>query len=105
MSYTWENGELITAEKLNSTGGDDSSVLRISVNNSYLNKTWNEINNALSNGIIPIVYNISSATDSIISIINRAEIYDTVYRIYALGYNDVFGYIDGNPDGYPYIID
>lgn len=24
MSYTWENGELITAEKLNDTGGEDS---------------------------------------------------------------------------------
>ena len=39
MSYTWTNGELITAAKLNSTGG----VFVVTVEDGTLDKTWQEI--------------------------------------------------------------
>jgi len=46
MSYNWQNGELITAEKLNQTGG----VLIVNAMReedvTTLDKTWQEIYNA-----------------------------------------------------------
>lgn len=58
MAYTWTDGELITAEKLNNTGGG-GGVLVVNVNadsstgNLVLDKTWVEIQEAVvSHGAI-----------------------------------------------------
>ncbi len=55
MSYNWQNGELITAEKLNQTGGGS---LRINISmevdgdtTTYtMDKTWQQIHDAFVSG-------------------------------------------------------
>ena len=57
MAYTWTDGELITAEKLNNTGG---GVLIVNANYDEstqvdtLDKTWQEINAAFPNNTVLI---------------------------------------------------
>lgn len=49
MSYTWTDGELITAEKLNNTGGDGAAVFEIVADEEYdwiINATAQEIADA-----------------------------------------------------------
>ena len=57
MAYTWTDGELITAEKLNETGG---GVLIVNVNTGEsagtLDKTWKEIHDAYTNGTTVVVH-------------------------------------------------
>lgn len=72
MSYTWTNGELITAEKLNETGGSGGGVLFIDFlcdegePRCELDKTWQEIYDAFTSGVVCIKrrideeYNMSS---------------------------------------------
>lgn len=59
MSYTWTNGELITAEKLNQTGGKLTiNVTRGTGDYAYhfiMDKTGEEIYTAFSNGTPCIV--------------------------------------------------
>lgn len=59
MSYTWVNGELITAEKLNNTGGGGGVfVINASTGNDdspVLDKTVDEIIDAIQDGLIPII--------------------------------------------------
>lgn len=115
MSYdktVWNDGDVITAEKLNNIengvegANDGSSILQIGIENSYLNKTWNEIKTAFENGVIPVVFYVNSETSSsTLNIINGVDIHNETYQIYVLGHDDVFGYVEGNPNDYPYIVD
>lgn len=63
MAYTWTNGEVITAEKLNQTGDGAYFLVTISQDledNFTMDKTLDEIYTAYSNGLLPIamyVYN------------------------------------------------
>lgn len=54
MSYNWQNGELITAEKLNQTGGGLSDTLIVNVTNNHgtatFDKTYQEIYDAVEDG-------------------------------------------------------
>ena len=61
MAYTWTNGELITAAKLNQTGGG-GGIFYVGENDSILDKTWAEIYAAMDNNIVIIK---SSAVDNI----------------------------------------
>lgn len=66
MSYTpntWQTGDTITAAKLNkmeqgiaNAGGGGGGVLAIADNNGTLNKTWQEITDALKSGTLPVIY-------------------------------------------------
>ena len=53
MGYTWTDGELITATKLNNTGGGDTGLIEYDINSGELNKTYNELLAMLNDGIIP----------------------------------------------------
>ena len=57
MSYTWTNGETITANKLNNTGGDGIFVVTQtqSGDNYVLDKTYNEVLAAWNSGMLPVV--------------------------------------------------
>ena len=46
MAYTWTNGELITADKLNQTGGGD--IVFVGIESDTLDMTWQEIYDAMS---------------------------------------------------------
>ena len=54
MAYTWTNGELITAAKLNQTGGGGVSGL-VTDTSDTLDKTWNDINAIVSSGVLPFL--------------------------------------------------
>lgn len=53
MGYTWTDGELITATKLNNTGGGDTGLIEYDTNSAELNKTYNELLAMLNDGIMP----------------------------------------------------
>ena len=55
MSYNWQNGELITAEKLNQTGGGSLRInISMEVNGNAttytMDKTWQQIHDTFVNG-------------------------------------------------------
>ena len=54
MGYTWTDGELITATKLNNTGGGGTSGL-VTDTSDELNKTWNEIAAMVTAGTLPFI--------------------------------------------------
>ena len=60
MSYTWENGEVITAEKLNNTGGSDVLVVKFDDGNGMgtwtCSCTFDEILEAYNTGKVIIPY-------------------------------------------------
>ena len=55
MGYTWTDGELITATKLNNTGGGGTSGL-VTDTSGELDKTWNEIGAMVSAGALPFLF-------------------------------------------------
>ena len=57
MSYTWTNGEVITADKLNNTGG--SGFLLVTDTNGTLDKTWKEISDSI-NANVPVYVRFSA---------------------------------------------
>lgn len=77
MAYTWKDGELITAEKLNNTGGGGSGgsggngfcVIKTTDYDSeegtfhHIDKTFEEIQSAFLSGEVPILYVTESSTD------------------------------------------
>lgn len=61
MAYTWTDGELITAEKLNNTGGGVLIVTPTFDSNKeiyVMDKTFGELYNAFTNGTTILVANI-----------------------------------------------
>lgn len=65
MAYekqTWATGDVITESKLNhmedgiANGGGGSFVVHENVETSELDKTWNEIFNAIKSNTLPIIY-------------------------------------------------
>ena len=65
MAYTWTNGELITAEKLNQTGGGGSDPLVVNViqgegNVWHLDKNYTEIRAAGTNVVFLMREEVSS---------------------------------------------
>lgn len=66
MSYTWENGEVITAEKLNQTGNAGALIVNLLPDENdpfsvHLDKTWKEIRDAYISGVaVKIRYSLDS---------------------------------------------
>lgn len=80
MGYTWTDGELITATKLNNTGGGDF-LYDIGVEDGTLDKTWTEIYTAHSGGkIVRIVQSAEgySETQYVVATVND----DGTYFVY-----------------------
>ena len=55
MGYTWTDGELITATKLNNTGGGGTSGL-VTDTSDELDKSYNEIMAMVSAGTLPFIH-------------------------------------------------
>ena len=79
MAYTWTNGELITAAKLNQTGGGGSG--RIVSENDELDKTWNEISAMVTAGVLPFVDN-GSGYYSVLLYLDNEENYRAFFGMY-----------------------
>lgn len=97
MAYTWTNGELITAEKLNNTGGGYDVVIKttattlsgVNTSNTVLEKgSWADIVDICRSGRVPSVYMYGY------NYVDENEWYAVQYNvsgIYAdMGYNDCF---------------
>ena len=54
MGYTWTDGELITATKLNNTGGGGTSGLVVDTEDE-LDKSYNEIMAMVNGGTLPFI--------------------------------------------------
>ena len=78
MGYTWTDGELITATKLNNTGGGGTSGL-VTDTSDTLDKSYNELMSILNNGALPfMVYESSTDVYHILTLV-RAYIEDERY--------------------------
>ena len=77
MGYTWTDGELITATKLNNTGG---GCFDVGVADGVLDKTWTEILTALSGG-------------DIVRIVENGEDFATCYYVFAVNTDEEFWYV------------
>ena len=62
MAYTWKDGELITAEKLNNTGGGSGLVVNVTTETQgdatiyTMDKTAREIITCFESGMMPILH-------------------------------------------------
>lgn len=80
MGYTWTDGELITATKLNNTGGGGTSGL-VTDTSDELDKSYNEIMAMLNGGALPfIVYESTTDVYQIITLV-RTYIEDDTYTV------------------------
>ena len=91
MAYEWKDGEVITAEKLNSTGGGVLIVTATFDSDKELNvmdKTFGELYNAFTNGITILVANIyeQKKQDDEQAVRYYGEQYDLV-RNFAVNYS------------------
>lgn len=112
MSYEkniWQNGDIITKEKLNNMedgisqtnmgGKIEVTITRGEGKTKYtLNKTYNEIVNLINNGIVPFVLHQSNDNTNITCItwVDRYP-FLTIYTT-----DDDKTYSVDDPDGYPY---
>ena len=98
MGYTWTDGELITATKLNNTGGGDI-LYDIGVEDGTLDKTWTEIYTAHSGGkIVRIVQSAEglAATQYVVATVND----NGTYFVYLAGGGAAW-YQTSSVNGYP----
>lgn len=111
MSYTpteWATGDVITAEKLNNMEDGivgSAKVLFIEVNEEtgVFNKTWNELKNALSDGVLCLAV-FSGDETATITVISSVALLDAGYGIFTdfakISTTDPIA-IAETPDDYP----
>lgn len=115
MSYeptVWQTGDVVTAEKMNkleqgvaNSGGGGFLLVHVlvSVSSATMDKTWNEINEALDNGIPAFAQTIDGDKVNIDSIYS-ATINDGQYVVYAFSYENASSITfssSNDPNGYP----
>lgn len=113
MAYeptVWQTGDVVTAEKMNklengvaNSGG--GGFLLVHVENSTMDKTWNEIKEALDNGIPAFAQTIDDDKVSIDSIYS-ALINDGNYNIWVFSYENASSVTftsSKDPNGYPIV--
>ena len=105
MSYTWTNGELITAAKLNQTGGGGDIFFDITEEDGTLDKTWTEILTAVSAGKIArilTVYENGATCDYVL----EASTDEEFWYVYTTKFPGPNGwYQAASASGYPYFAD
>lgn len=111
MSYTpsdWKTGDIITADKLNNmesgiVGSAKVFFVEVNQETGVVNKTWNEIKNALSDGMLCLTAN-SNDEAAVISVISSAALGGAGYGIF-INFADMTTTdpiaIAETPDGYP----
>ena len=100
MAYTWKDGELITAEKLNNTG---NGVLVVNMNKIEdgdtdtftLDKTWQEIFDACSTRGVVVKY--MTASNYFLTSIEQLQGGSGLYSVFLMKEE----YTTESPNGYP----
>ena len=94
MGYTWTDGELITATKLNNTGGGGTSGL-VTDTSDELDKSYNEIMAMVTAGTLPFM--IFNGETLYMSFIDDGELYEVDFAYN--GGNATRNYISSTADG------
>ncbi len=107
MSYTpteWNTGDTITAEKLNnmeqgiaSAGGGGAFLVGIDIQTQTLDKTWQEIHDALASGQDARVFAVIEGMGVMSMTITGAMVEDGEYAVTVL----TTQYTTNSPNGYP----
>lgn len=90
MGYTWTDGELITATKLNNTGGGGTSGL-VTDTSGTLDKSYNELMAMLNAGTLPFI--VDEPTTDNFQIIHLVHLFDNGGTYTA----EFYGGESGNP--------
>lgn len=111
MSYiknTWKAGDTVTSAKLNNiedgiAAANNSSIFIVhETDDSTLDKTWAEIHDALTNGMIPLIFYEDNIENIGFFIIDGATNEDGNYCIYRHNFNgDSIIYVSSSEDEYP----
>ena len=96
MAYTWTNGELITADKLNQTGGGD--IVFGGAEDSTLDMTWQDIHDAMSAHKLVIIANDDGNNFVEYFIITTVHEADGSYYVVT---SDAIMYVASSANGYP----
>lgn len=115
VQHTWQNDELITAAKLNNLeegvaaggGGGSSSILFVTNDDGTLDKTWQEIYDAMTSSVLCVV--IQSVVDEVegfasitSNIIQNIVLQEGVYSLYL---DDGLPFIASTANDYPVVSD
>lgn len=111
MSYTpnvWQAGDVVTPAKLNhiEEGIANASTLVVHATSNdgvtTLDKTWQEIYDALAAGCYVVVPLIAASNNSVYSGMVESAIYDNIegYQVHIAGTSGTY-YTTGTPNGYP----
>lgn len=115
MAYekqTWVTGEVITKEKLNHMedgianggGGGGAFIANLNMETQSLDKTWNEIKAAFTNGQPSYVVSKVGEVDAMYPIVecnNNATAYTVRFLILDTSSVDYVPFSTSDPDGYP----
>lgn len=99
MGYTWTDGELITATKLNNTGGGGTSGLCTNTGGT-LDKSYNDLLGMLNDGVIPYIVGVEGDTTRV-CVLMDVLIDDKYYADFYAKENDTaYPYESATADGY-----
>lgn len=102
MAYekqTWNNGDVISADKLNhiEDGIENNRTMTVNDNNRTLDKTWQEIYDVATSGLVIYIKDSSSNYAMVINVLDRDNSYDVeIFNGYG-----VLSYKASSPSDYP----
>ena len=96
MGYTWTDGELITATKLNNTGGGGTSGL-VTVTSGTMDKSYNELMAIVNAGTLPFYIRES---DNAVFVFSMDETSGNDYAVdfFSTGVNDGVMFVASDAD-------
>lgn len=100
MGYTWTDGELITATKLNNTGGGGGGFSQytatVSGGNLYLDCSYNDLVADIADGKIP--YIVASSDDVSFGILLSLQISGDYMATFAVASGNALSFWNSDPD-------
>lgn len=99
MGYTWTDGELITATKLNNTGGGGTSGL-CTVTAGTLDKSYNDLLGMLNDGVVPYIVDVDGDTTRVCILMDVLIDGNYYADFYAKENDTAYPYESATADGY-----
>ena len=98
MGYTWTDGELITATKLNNTGGGGTSGL-CTVTEGTLDKSYNDLLGMLNDGVVPYIVGESGSMSVVYTLIDLDVDGDYYADFYSKTLDETLNGVNASADG------